>query len=1039
MNDAHPTRILILSIFLCLCSSGFAATTLVWSIGKVDKSHKEFALFGHYEDYSKEFPQDVNFTVGSSVPAQAWPGVQPGPLDSWAEGKPHVFSIGFNLPKIQPGSYVLSLVLVNTHNIHSGALQIEINGDKRSLRLPTGSGDGALTDPARGQDFRLDLPLEGSLLNQGQNTLRMSTTESWVIWDSLSLHHLDAGLGAAVATDSFSFKVLPLFKRSQEKLVQPASFSMNLVRPAKNLKARLHIQGTTAEVDLGSKVLGRVEKRIDVPEIIRAGTARIELRDGDEAVFTRAFKVKPSRKWTIHVVPQAHVDVGYTDLQEKAMEVHRKSNDLAIKLVEKYPEFVWSVESSYVLEKWLKTRPPELIEQFFELAKSDRIEIGAIYGNLLTGLLSDEEAFRSLYFSKQISHEHGSAFRSATLTDAPSHIWSIPTVLSKSGVKYLSMGINQTRAPLLRQGLDKRSPVWWEGPDGSRILAFFHDHYAWAGRVGLTDAWPGQYAADAGMGKAEKQIPWLLSLYDRPDYPYNTIHLHGAYGDNRPLTEQLPRTVRQWNKKYAYPRIVFSSNTEWFEALEHEHGHQLKTISGDGGAFWEDGAASSAAQTAINRQSQQQALLAEMLLAGLHAEGRVSQDYRHEFRDIWHLVMLYDEHTWGAHNSVADPDLPEVKEQFRYKAQFAYDAQRRLKPLLQQARSLIKTSSEKPNKNWELEGSRLRTAHYDVTFDLERGGIKSVIDRETKRELVDQSAPYLCGQVVYAENGKPPYKFSTSTFKDIQVFEERVVLRLQHPMMPEINLVLRPGVTEKRLDLEYEIEKKITYDKEGIYIAFPFAGKKPQIDYAVANAVVRAGRDWLPGACKDWFTVQNWVRVRDGNSSVLWATLDAPLINLQDVNSNKWLDELPIVNGHVYAYIMNNYWFTNYKAGQGGHVHFRFALTSGETISNAAAVQFGRDWSPSERAAINGMISANPDNVVVSGFKRSEDGKGYVARLRETSGRATSASLKIPALKNSKKAYLANGVEDIEKELPLRNQAVTVDLKPWDVVTLKFE
>ena len=129
------------------------------------------------------------------------------------------------------------------------------------------------------------------------------------------------------------------------------------------------------------------------------------------------------------------------------MEVHRKSNDLAVELIEKYPEFSWSVESSYVLMDWLRTRPPELIEKFFKLVRSERIEIEAFYGNLLTGLLSDEEAFRSLYFSKQLSKEFGSTFLSATLTDAPSHIWSVPTVLRKSGVKYLSMGSTRPAGP----------------------------------------------------------------------------------------------------------------------------------------------------------------------------------------------------------------------------------------------------------------------------------------------------------------------------------------------------------------------------------------------------------------------------------------------------------------------------------------------------------------------------------------------------------------------------------------------------------------
>ena len=52
-------------------------------------------------------------------------------------------------------------------------------------------------------------------------------------------------------------------------------------------------------------------------------------------------------------------------------------------------------------------------------------------------------------------------------------------------------------------------------------------------------------------------------------------------------------------------------------------------------------------QTAINRQNQQNALLAEMLLTGLHAQGKIKEDFRQEFMDIWHLIMLYDEHTWG--------------------------------------------------------------------------------------------------------------------------------------------------------------------------------------------------------------------------------------------------------------------------------------------------------------------------------------------------------------------------------------------------------
>ena len=85
------------------------------------------------------------------------------------------------------------------------------------------------------------------------------------------------------------------------------------------------------------------------------------------------------------------------------------------------------------------------------------------------------------------------------------------------------------------------------------------------------------------------------------------------------------------------------------------------------------------------------------------------------------------------------------------------------------------------------------------------------------------------------------------------------------------------------------------------------------------------------------------------------------------------------------------------------------------------------------------MVFANPNNVIVSAFKRAEDGKGYIVRLREMSGMATQATLHVPALKGAKDAFLANGVEDVLEQLTLRNDVVTVDLNPWDVVTVKIE
>ena len=101
--------------------------------------------------------------------------------------------------------------------------------------------------------------------------------------------------------------------------------------------------------------------------------------------------------------------------------------------------------------------------------------------------------------------------------------------------------------------------------------------------------------------------------------------------------------------------------------------------------------------------------------------------------------------------------------------------------------------------------------------------------------------------------------------------------------------------------------------------------------------------DMLPGANRQWFTTQGGVLgQRALETAVAWATVDAPLITFEDINRGLWPESIQIRNGTVFSYAMNNYWYTDAPAQQGGQFTFRYALTSGPEVSTRPSDDAGQ-------------------------------------------------------------------------------------------------
>jgi len=89
----------------------------------------------------------------------------------------------------------------------------------------------------------------------------------------------------------------------------------------------------------------------------------------------------------------------------------------------------------------------------------------------------------------------------------------------------------------------------------------------------------------------------------------------------------------------------------------------------------------------------------------------------------------------------------------------------------------------------------------------------------------------------------------------------------------------------------------------------------------------------LPGSCRDFVGVQSAIDVSGRSFGVSLVSLDAPLIELGAITDERQNDRgtrswpARVAPGTaLYAYLLNNYWHTNYKADQSGPMAFRFVV-----------------------------------------------------------------------------------------------------------------
>jgi len=144
-----------------------------------------------------------------------------------------------------------------------------------------------------------------------------------------------------------------------------------------------------------------------------------------------------------------------------------------------------------------------------------------------------------------------------------------------------------------------------------------------------------------------------------------------------------------------------------------------------------------------------------------------------------------------------------------------------------------------------------------------------------------------------------------------------------------------------RIDITVRLQKKCVWEPENLYLALPFLVPDGQIWIDKPGGPLRPWEDQLPDTLTDWYCLQDGYGICRPDFGLAVATPDSPLLQLGPLAyGNRLLmghPDLHINNARPYAWLMTNYWETNFEVNLGGFHEFNYRVELGKHLADPNA------------------------------------------------------------------------------------------------------
>ena len=327
----------------------------------------------------------------------------------------------------------------------------------------------------------------------------------------------------------------------------------------------------------------------------------------------------------IHIVGNSHLDLVYLWPYKETIRKNARTTASTLRLMEEYPEFSF-LQSQPKLYEDMEKYFPGLFSEVKRRQKEGRWEItGGMYVEPDCNLPCGESLIRQILFGKRyIKKRFGVDSTVCWLPDVFGITWSLPQILRKSGMKFLS----SIKLTTWNDTNDfPHHTFWWKGLDGSRVLVHFPPTHL---NKPVEPEWVDKH--------------W--NLYKQKEANSESMMMGGLGDGGSGMTREFLEHIRRMKNFPGLPNCSFETAESWFCRQWEKHADKENSLPEWYDELYMEGHRGTYTTAALLKKLNRKCELlyrdAEAFSAFAHQLGLPYQ--REKLNDGWRTVLLHQFH-----------------------------------------------------------------------------------------------------------------------------------------------------------------------------------------------------------------------------------------------------------------------------------------------------------------------------------------------------------------------------------------------------------